>query len=115
MPQPLAPAIIDAIVEQVAQGRTFGQTGEALGLSRSQVAGVVHRQRQRGDPRLPVAGEGPIVSNAQLRRQHKAALAEAMADGAPTLTVAAYAARLALPRARDLWTEIRSELGRQAA
>ena len=110
MARGLSAADIDQIAEHAAAGLGPGRTAELLGITRNVVAGVIFRLRKAGDPRVPAAGEGPIVTKVAQRE----ALADAFADGAATLQEAAQTARLPLPIALMRWEEICRSLGRQA-
>ena len=85
------------------------------GLSRSAVIARLRRLRARGDRRAGAARPNPVNAHVVRCADEMARLADAWADGAPTLTVAARAAGLTYDRAVALWAAIKADLGRQAA
>ena len=107
---PLQPDTIEAVADRVAAGDTNAAIRAALGLKRNSLAGIIHRLRRRGDPRVPPAGHGCIITE----ERQSDLLADAWADGAPDLAAAASRASLSLPVARLRWAEICDRLGRQA-
>lgn len=105
---------IDRICAMARAGQSRIRIGEALGLTRNQVAGILHRLRLAGDPRVPPAGRGVALRSEDLLDDRKAALADAWAEGAPIMADAARAAGIPLPVARDVWAAIKADLGWQA-
>ncbi len=106
----LSEQLIATICEKAAAGLSYGVIGEAVGMSRNAVTGLVFRLRQRGDPRLPAAR--PSIATTAVEERN--ALAAAFADGAATLEDAARTAGLSLMSATNRWNEIRAQLGWQA-
>lgn len=97
-----------------AQELPASAIGALLKVSRNAVIGRIARLRAAADPRVRPAGDNPATTRAEQRRRDKLRLADAFADGAPTLQAAAITARMAIIRARELWDEVRHDLGWQA-
>lgn len=110
MAAPVAPAVIDAVIAGVVAGKSYRQIAPELGLTHNAVSGIVYRLRQAGDPRVPPAGQSPAMTKERARD----ALADAWANGAVNLQVAARRAGLTITQAKDRWREIVDGLGWQA-
>lgn len=97
---------IELLIDLVNRGWAYTRVARAIGhgATKSAIASQVRTLRHHGDTRLSAAAMKPID-----------ALAEAMANGAPTLHHAARTAGLTHYRAERLWDQIRAQLGPQAA
>lgn len=101
---------IDIVGYRMREGRSTSVIAQALGMTRNALSGAVYRLRQSGDTRIPPAGVGAVATKEDQRN----ALADAFAEGAETVAVAAKRAGLALSKANDRWQEVRARLGWQA-
>ena len=99
-----------SLVESRAAGLTLAQAASAAGMTTGAAKSLWGRRT--GSTAWPMGDRYRI---ADATRQAMDDLAEAMAEGAPSVSAAARTLRLTQSRADQLWQRVRAELGPQAA
>jgi hypothetical protein len=115
-------ARIDRLCALARAGRPVNAIAQELGVTRNAVMGRLHRLRAAGDPRAPAAGENPATPRPAPAPRRPSMpylplrdrLAEAMAQGCPSLLGAAIRLAIPLDEAEGLWAQIVRGLGPQA-
>jgi hypothetical protein len=98
---------------RINAGSVYEQIAADMGTTKSAITGLVMRLRNAGDDRLPVIARKPFGTRAKAAGQI-ATLAELMAEGCASVTLAAAEMGITRSWADQLWQRIRADLGDQA-
>lgn len=104
---------VDRMCAMLRQGLNGSVIAERLGVGRGAVRGQIYRMQMNGDPGVPPVMKKGRRTSPEIRAQINA-LAEAVANGAPTIAAAGRMVGLTQQRADQHWLSIRRELGPQA-